>query len=399
MSTLERSKLRALACKVEVTPGTDVIAGSPVAADYLDAMFSISPEYDAIENPSHTASMDSRPAIVGGGRFMLQGVRVPLRGSGTAGTAPDWFRLLRAAGMVGTDTAVAVGAPTAATAGSGVTATLQAPFAATADLYTGMPITLSGNPATARTVLVTSYTAGRVARFSRLFSPVLDTSTLAQIPINNLLRLSDTASDWPRLTFYAYAGGQLFIGTGCIVTSPSIRLTSNGVAMLEFNVEGAMADASPAETTLPATAASVSRPQPPVWRNGECQLGLSTTARTGQRGTEWVFRLGSAGILPPDPEAANGYGVAELMSRGVASEITLMANSTEAPGRVTAMRTAAGDVMVSAMLGSTAGNRLGILMHGGTIQRIRNGSVGGADTETITVVPTVPGTGFTVTAF
>jgi hypothetical protein len=88
--------------------------------------------------------------------------------------------------MAVTNTAAAIGAPTAATAGTATTATLQAPFAATGDLYRGMPIVLSGNPATARTTLITDYTVGRVATFARTFSPVLSTSTLAQIPINNL---------------------------------------------------------------------------------------------------------------------------------------------------------------------------------------------------------------------
>lgn len=399
MSTLERARLRALAIKVEVTAGTDAISGTPASGDWVDAQFEISPDYMMTENPSWTGSLDSRPAIVGGGRFMMSGIRVPIRGSGTAGTAPEWFRILRAAGMVGTDTAAAVGVPTAAASGTAVTATLAAPFAATADLYYGMPITLSVNPTVTRTVLITNYTAGRVARMSRTFTPALDNTTLAQIPINNLLELSDTSADWPTLTIYAYQAGQLYIGTGCVVVAPRIRLTAGGAAMLEFGVMGILADASPAETTLPAGAATVSRPQPPVWRNGECQLGLSTTTRDVVRAAEAVFNLGSGAILPPNPENANGFDVAHLMTRAVSAEISFMANSTAAPGRVTALRAGDSSIMFSAIMGSTAGNRLGFLLAPGTMQSVRNSQREGADVETVTIVPTTPGAGLAFSAF
>jgi hypothetical protein len=349
-------------------------------------------------NPSFTGSLDPRPGMVGGGRFMLSGVRVPLRGSGTPGTEPEWFKLLRAAGMKVTDTGSAVGAPTAATAGAATTVTLDTPFAATAELYTGMPITLSGNPATARTVLVTGYTSGKVASLSRSFSPVLDTDTDAQIPINNLLELSDTETDWPRLTVYAYQAGQLVIGVGCVVVNPRLRLVNADVGFLEFDLMGTLG-AAPAETALPAGAAAVSRPQPPVWRGGECQVGLSATDRATARAYEASLALGSSAILTPDPENANGFGLAELMSRAPACEVALMSNSTASPARVAAM--AAGDsaCMFSAILGSTAGNRIGVLFSPATLQAIRSGQREGADTETLSLVQTTPGVGVYISAF
>lgn len=398
MSTLERSRLRALALKIETTAGTDAIAGTPATADWVDAAFEWSPDLVLTPNPSFTGSMGPRPAITGGARFMLSGVRVPIRGSGTAGTAPEWFRILRAAGMVGTDTAAAIGAPTAATAGTAVTATLQTPFAATADLYTGMPITLSGVPSTARTVLITNYTAGRVARMSRSFSPALSTSTNAIIPVNNLIELSDTVSDWPRLTAHVYQAGQLVIGVGCVVINPRIRLTNGDVAMLEFDLIGTVGTAQ-AETSLPAGASTVSRPTPPTWRGGECQLGLTTTDRAAQYAHEAVFSLGSSAILTPDPENANGFGLAELMARDPRCEVTFLANSTNAPTRYAAWRAANASVMFSAILGSTAGNSIGLLIAPGTIQNIRNGSRDGADTETLTIVPTSPEVGIFFSAF
>lgn len=392
MSQLERARFRALAIRVETTPGTDAIAGTPAAADWVDAQFQVSPDYVVTPDPSFTGSLDGRPGVVGGGRFMLSGVRVSLRGSGTAGTEPEWFRILRSAGMAVTNTAAAIGAPTAATAGTATGATLAAPFAATADLYRGMPIVLSGNPSVPRTTLITDYTVGRVATFARTFSPVLNTSTLAQIPINNLLRLTDTETDFARLTVYAYQAGRLFIGVGCVAVNPRIRLSAAGMGMLEFDLMGVSAGV-PAEVALPAGASAVVRPTPPTWRDGECQLGRALV-----RGAEAVFGLGAGAMLPPNPEAANGFDVAELMTRNPVAEVTCYANSTASPGRETAMRN--GDAsLFSAILGTVAGNRIGLLFSPGRITNITAGEREGADVETYRLEPVLAGGSLMVSAF
>lgn len=392
MSQLERARFRALALRVETTPGTDAIAGTPAATDWVDAQFSLSPDYVVTPDPSFTASLDPRPGVVGGGRFMVPGVRVPLRGSGTAGTEPEWFRILRSAGMAVTNTAAAIGAPTAATAGTATTATLAAPFAATADLYRGMPITLSGNPAVPRTTLITDYTVGRVATFARSFNPVLSTATLAIIPINNLLRLTDDEANFVRLTAYAYQAGRLAIGVGCVAVNPRIRLTAAGMGMLEFDLMGVLAGV-PAEAALPAGASAVVRPTPPTWRDGECQLGRALV-----RGADAVFGLGSAAMLPPNPENPNGFDIAELMSRNPTAEVTCYANSTASPGRETAMRDGTSSLF-SAILGTSAGNRIGLLYSPGRITSIQAGERDGADVETYRMEPALAGGSLMISAF
>ena len=392
MSVLERSRLRALAIKTESTSGTDAIAGTPAAADWVDAEFSISPDMVITPDPSFTGSLDNRASIVGGARFTIAGVRVPLRGSGAAGTVPEWFRVLEASSMVLTATAAAVGAPTAATAGTTTTATLAAPFAATANLYRFMPITLSGNPAVARTTLITDYSVGRVATFSRTFA-TLNTSTLAIIPINNLLRLTDTETDFKTLTVYAYQGGQLYIGTYCIAVNPRIELVAGQPGFLVFDILGVMADASPAETALPAGAATVSRPTPPIWRGGEAQIG-----RAEARAQRVTFTLGTTGILAPAPEAANGFDGGHVMARGLRAEIQLMTNSTASAARVAAMR-AGTDTLFSAILGGTAGNRLGIIFSPGRIVGQPTSSVDGADADTVVLEPSQAGGSFGICSF
>jgi hypothetical protein len=395
MSQVERARFRALALKVETTPGTDAIAGTPAAGDWVDAAFSISPDFVTTADPSFTGSLDRRPSVIGGGRFMIRGVRVPIRGSGTAGTAPDWFKVLLAAGMVQVDTGAVVGAPTLATNGTGITVTCQAPFAATANLYVGNPVELSGNPVTPRMTLVTAYTVGRLMTMARTFSPPLSTSTLVQIPVHNMLRLTDTETDWKRLTAYAYQAGQLYIGTGCIAANPRIVLVAADMAYIEFDLMGVLAAASPAEVALPtgAAAAGATRPSPPTWINGECQLGRATV-----RAAEAAFSLGSQGMLPPAPESANGFDPAELMARNLNLDLTLMANSTAAPGRIAAMK-ANTNTLFSAILGSTPGNRIGLLYSPAAYLSVRNGEREGADVEIISFEPGQAGNSLFISAF
>lgn len=392
MSVLERARLRALALKVESTPGVDAIAGTPAAGDWLDAQLNQTPDVVIVPNPSFTGTLDGRPGIAGGARFVIQGVRVPLRGSGTAGTAPDWLKVLTAAGMVQVDTGTAVGAPTAATAGTGTTATLATPFAATLDLYRFMPVTLSGNPATARTTLITDYTAGRVATLARTFAPVLSTSTLAQIPVNNLLRLTDTDTDWKTLTVYAYQAGQLTIGTYCVVLNPRFELTAGGIGFLVFDLLGVQA-VDPADAALPAGAGAVVRPQPPVWRNGECQLGRAVV-----RAETATLSLGTTGVLAPNAEALNGFDGAHIMSRDPRAQIRVMAESTASAAAMAALR-AGTETLFSAIIGSTAGNRIGLILSPAIREGQARSDGNGADMEDVTLVGSAPGRSMGVVVF
>ncbi len=115
-----RMRFAAVAAKVETTPGTDAIATTPAATDWIAADCEVEFDPVTVENPELTGTLDKAPAIVGGLRPRIR-LRVPLRGSGTAGTAPEWGKLLRCCTYQETITATAVGAPTAAAAGTTIT--------------------------------------------------------------------------------------------------------------------------------------------------------------------------------------------------------------------------------------------------------------------------------------
>ena len=93
-----RSRLSQIAFKVESTVGTDSIAGTPAAGDYVTCDATIRFTQDTTPNPVQTGSYDSLPPIPGALRAEIQ-VTLMMVGSGTAGTAPAFASHLRACGL------------------------------------------------------------------------------------------------------------------------------------------------------------------------------------------------------------------------------------------------------------------------------------------------------------
>ncbi|MBU8543994.1 MULTISPECIES: phage tail tube protein [Roseomonadaceae] len=394
MSTFERSRTgSALALKLQSTDDVDAIDGTPAAGDWVDASFDPRVLVQQVQDTSYTGSLDGAPPIVGGASIAVP-IRMMLRGAGAAGAEPEIARLLLAASLKPTATAAAVGAPTAATAGTTTTATLADPFAATADLYAGMPITLSGEPVVPRTTMVTDYSVGRVATLGRTFDPTLDTDTLAQIPINNRYALSDLETDWQRLTAYFYFAGQLMKTINCHLSNPVIELAAGQPAMLSGTLIGVLV-ANPAEQAMPAGAATAAalRLPPPIWIAGEAQLGRSIL-----RCATLSIGLGTAVALPENPENANGFDSAQITGRAVSASLVAYANSTNSPTRFAAYR-AGGRTNLSCILGSTAGNRFGIALPLLAIADNQPGDRNGLGVDNLTLVNAKPGAGFFLASF
>ncbi len=184
MSTnLVRMKFAAVAAKIEVTPGVDSIGGTPAAADWIASEMEVQFDPTIIELPELTGSLDKATSVVGGLKPRLR-LRMPLRGSGTAGTAPDFGKLMRCSTFAELVTAAAIGAPTAATAGTTTTVTAAAPFGTTAQQDRGMPLIVTG--IAAGTTGIVDYTAARVITTGDTASTAYTTGSLLQIPVNVL---------------------------------------------------------------------------------------------------------------------------------------------------------------------------------------------------------------------
>lgn len=352
MSTeLVRMKFSAVGVKVESTPGTDSIAGSPSASDWIGADCEIQFDPNLLDIAEYNGSIDRTARQVGALRPRLR-MRMPLRGSGTAGTAPEWARMLQACTFSETVTAAAIGAPTAATAGTTTTVTAQAPFAATANLYNGMPLLLAGDQTA--TEVITGYTAGRVISVASTRT-AMTTSTTLQIPINVIYRPTSDESVHKYNTVYVYSDGMLYTFTGAMGTA-SLEMTSGGIGYFTFEMRAMYG--SKTAVSLPAAAATAANTRitivPPKWTSGLCQFN-----RRISRLKTLTLNAGVNVILPDNPEATEGYDPAVPVERAMAGALDPYMSTTYAAAMMTNFR--AGTAMpLAAILGSTAGNRFAV---------------------------------------
>jgi hypothetical protein len=350
MSDTIRTRLRQLAVKVETTKGTDAIAGTPAAGDWLTCGFSMRFPQDSTPQQWDSGAYEDAPSIPGGMRCEIIITR-QLAGSGAAGTAPTWGKLLQACRMEEV-TQIAVGAPTAASAGSATTFTMAgAPFTNVLQAYRGMPVLLAGNPAAGATDVILDYTATRVATLAKSYSPILSTSTTVQIPLNVTYRpISDEATE-KSLTLYAFVDGLRHIVVGCSGTW-SLGLRAGAPAVLTVRLTGIVVGYNEA-VAFPGGYTPVTR-QAPRWAGGISQLNRAL-ARCASLNADMAVRT----YYPENPEAAEGYDPPIITGAGPRLVIDPAANTTLTPTRTTAFR-AGTSVPFAAAWGSVAGNRFAL---------------------------------------
>jgi len=343
---LVRMKFAAVAAKVETTPGVDAIGGTPAAADWIASEMEVQFDPTIIELPELTGSLDKAASVVGGLKPRLR-MRMPLRGSGTAGTAPDFGKLLRCCTFSELVTAAAIGSPTvAAAAGTTTTTTAGAVFAATAQQYRGMPLLLSGDQSTVTGIV--DYTAARIATIGETRPAAMTVATLLQIPINVLYSPTSDESVYKTTTLYFYADGIQWIFTGA-VGSPTLELSTGGIGFISFEMRAQFAAKN--IVTVPAGATAVLPPTPPRFVAGKSQLNkLPARLKT------LTINAGVNVILPDDPESAEGYGPALPIERDVAGTLDPYIDTTTSQGLFNNFRNGTA-MSLMAIIGATPGNR------------------------------------------
>ena len=386
-----RLALSAAAVKVETIAGVDAFGGSvPALADYVLANATIELPMQTIDDDSRSGSFDDNAPIPTGFKPTINLV-FRLRGSGTPGVAPEWGRLLTATRFEEVLQAAAVGAPTAVTAGGTRTATLAAPFQDVAQAYRGMPIILSGNPATPRVSLVQDYKTGRLATFPEVFAQQLTTATLAQIPPNAMYRLTDDPALIRPVTIYAYRGGLLYKLLGCI-GSVSWELTAGQPATMTFALRGQLG-ADPI-AALPANEwSSITRPQAPIWAKGLSRLGgeLARCAR-------YTWNANTRMYEGENPEAPEGFDAPEITGAAPRIDIDPFSTTTATPIRFAALRTGA-SISYAAVMGTVPGNRIGFLHPSNRMSSVGLGERGEKGVDQLQLTPDQPGQGTFITNF
>lgn len=235
---------------------------------------------------------------------------------------------------------------TEATAGSDIGLTLQAPFAATDQLYRGMPVVLSGNPATPVASALQDYTAGRVALLPETMGAALDTGTVASIPANVLYVPS--GAEPANLTMSCYQDGtveKMKAATG----SASVTWQNGVPSKIHFIFNGiylGKEDAALPTPTFPDY--NVSKP---VWKKGRSRIDRQLAACS-----QFSLDLGNQMPFTPNPEEDEGFGAPVLTTRALTGAINPL--STLVATRDVASKFKAGTPMVIyAAMGVTPGNR------------------------------------------
>lgn len=363
------TKNAALLAKVEATEGVDA---SPVAG--TDAVLVENPQIsfnpNTVQTNEVTGSLDSRGPITGGMTVQLT-FDVLLKGSGVAGTAPEWGKLLKACGWAEVITAAAVPvAAEAAASGTTTSLTLAAGASGTAQTYRGMPLLLTGNPAAGATAFVADYSAGKVATLTDLFGTALSAATNYQVPVNVLYKPASTGI--PSLTFHLFQDGLKYIVAGCRGNA-TLRLTSGNVGRISFTFTGMFVSKTDAAVP-PGLVYDTTRP--PVWKGGKALVNRVASAMASLS-----IEFGNQMTNPDNPNAAEGFDPSIVTARNMTGSCDPLETLIATRDSMVALR-AGTQQIIHASYGQVAGNRVGLTIPAAFYTNLQPGDRNGLLTNT-----------------
>jgi len=364
---------------VEDTPETPSASTDAVKVENLQV--NLSPQQ--ITTNEATGSLDSSGPIPVGLQVSVS-FDVLMKGSGTAGVAPEMGDMWKSCGWSETLTAAAVpGAAEAATAGSATTVTLDTGFAATAQLYRGMPLDLTVNPAAGATTFITDYSADgadRVAILTDTYSPILSTSTECQIPPNVVYRPISTSI--PSGTLEVFIDGIKFIFAGSR-GNPVINVATQNVGRVSFTFTGRFVS----QTDVAVPSATYDDTRPPAFKNAAMNLDRVCVALQN-----FSVDVGNNLVFPPDPCAAQGFGPAQITERNMTGSMDPNKTLVATRDTITDMD-AATEKIIHARWGEVDGNKIGITIPAGLYTGVALGDRSGIVTEELTFFPSGQDTG------
>ena len=347
MTTSIRTAQTRVAVKIESSIGTDAIAGSLSSSDFITATCRLTNRQGSIPNPTYTSSYN-RAAPIPGSLMATIEISMMMIGSGAAGTAPEWGKLLQICRMEEVVTGSAVGSPTAAASGTTTTVTAASPFGTTAQAYRGMPLLLAGNPSAGAIDAVLDYTTGRAITLGRTYGSALSTSTTLQVPVNVLYRETSDETAEKAATIYVYRDGLRSRLVGCR-GSFRLDLPTGSPGVLTFTITGQVVDWDQA-VSLPSGFTPLTR-MAPVWKGGISQFN-----RASARVARLSFGAGVATGMPENPEATDAFDPPIITAAEPAWSIDPFSDTALSPTRFSAMRAGTALPLVAGW-GAVAGNR------------------------------------------
>ena len=265
-------------------------------------------------------------------------------------------------------------AAVAATAGAGTQFTAQAPWAATDQLYTHLPVWLSGDPAVAALAGIVDYSAARIAKLADTFSPVLSVATKASIPANVLYTPHSGVIPSNSCEFYMDGTRYQFAG---VRGDLSATFNAGGASWLDVSLRGMFV--AKGDVAMPTPTYDASRP-------GTFRKSAVTVNSLPVGLSSLTINLGNQLAFPPNPNAAEGFDAPQILRRRTGGQMDPLAGLEATTGRMTAFRAGA-EVPIHARVlggaGAVAGNRVGIMVPKAFYESLQPGDNQGMATEQI----------------
>lgn len=384
----------AMRFKIETSEGVDAVPDAANAFPFeVDSVEYNSP-YRAEASQEANGSLAASAALIVGQPAEIS-FRVRIKGAGagavySAGVRPPHHDLLQACGWRGFFAAAV--AATAIAAGTVSSATLAAPFAATAQLYRGMPLQLAAGNSGGRLVHVTDYTAARVATLTDSFAAALNTSVTAALPANwtyaptSPADATARASDHPSGTLYIYEDGVLrrFAGLRGMVDFAGETARPG---FMTFRFMGTYLGKS--DVARPADA--VPQHSAPTLANGSGGVNNSVLVnRLPLAIRNWALASNQGLEVIDDPNTSFGFGAADISRRD--AQLTLDPADTLVSVRNVIADIEAGTRYPAVLrCGSVAGNRWSLTLPSNQPAQATPGRRGIYRTEELTLNALNPG--------
>lgn len=347
-----RSRNALVLAKTETTPGQDANP-TPAANAVLVEDPRVEHDLISVETNEVSGDLDVGASIPAGGRVQFACTAL-LRGRGTAGTAPAVSPLLRACSLAETITASAI----TGTAQAGGTNSIQLAAGASSvnEAYTGMAIRITAGAGSGQTRIIFSYDGSSKTAYVH---PNWDTqpNNTSQYSIDANVMYRPGEQEAP-CTIYHYlhhadaANSKLTKLTGCAGTV-DFEASARNIPRLGFRLMSQLAAA--ADVTRPS-APMYDATQPPPFVGGSVYLGAQriAAARIG-------VGIGADAQMPDDPNEAYGFDRPRLVQRRIQVTIAVPVQ-TETQLNLLSSWSAGTTYRVTAMWGSTAGNRFALVV-------------------------------------
>lgn len=349
-----RTQNRTVLAKVETTAGTDAV---PVVGTNAVLIESPASTYNlgTTETREVTGSLDRRAPIPNGGDRGFSG-RVYCKGSGTPGTtAPEVDPLLKGCALgISSISAAVVGT---ATAGTTSTITLAAGASAVDNFYRGAVITITGGSASNDVRIITAYNGTtKVATVTPVFSTAATATSAYSIAPASIY--APISSSIPNVTIYDYhhradGGNSKLKKTVGGAGNARFTVAPRTLPYWDFDFRGVLV--TDTDVTAPAAATyQANRPIPfmaaKVYLN-DTQVPLNSL----------TIDLGNTSVSEDDPNTTFGTTVAGITERGMGGTMRVPKDLESVRNVLSSWQTGVQFTM-SAIWGSTSGNRFALLM-------------------------------------